>query len=123
WRDLGVPGVCRRPRSSHPSRGPIWVPLRFHDLRHMAGTLMHEAGVPLRRAQEILGHASERTTLPICTHAMRRTRDDSVDKIADRKSTRLNSSHVAISYAVFCLKKKIQTDKNDLWNQLTPSTE
>src|SRR5439155_16265975 len=27
----------------------------------------------------------------------------------DRKSTRLNSSHVAISYAVFCLKKKIQT--------------
>src|SRR5690625_3180728 len=27
------------------------------------------------------------------------------DAIADRKSTRLNSSHVAISYAVFCLKK------------------
>src|SRR5690554_7003789 len=26
----------------------------------------------------------------------------------DRKSTRLNSSHVRISYAVFCLKKKIQ---------------
>src|SRR5690349_23921045 len=26
----------------------------------------------------------------------------------DRKSTRLNSSHVEISYAVFCLKKKIQ---------------
>src|SRR5438067_8424238 len=26
---------------------------------------------------------------------------------ADRKSTRLNSSHVSISYAVFCLKKKI----------------
>src|SRR5207249_5028060 len=27
--------------------------------------------------------------------------------ILDRKSTRLNSSHVSISYAVFCLKKKI----------------
>src|SRR5690625_6936306 len=27
-------------------------------------------------------------------------------EIKDRKSTRLNSSHVAISYAVFCLKKK-----------------
>src|SRR5690625_5876818 len=27
--------------------------------------------------------------------------------LQDRKSTRLNSSHVAISYAVFCLKKKI----------------
>src|SRR5690625_6740205 len=29
----------------------------------------------------------------------------------DRKSTRLNSSHVAISYAVFCLKKKKKTIK------------
>src|SRR5262245_65555530 len=27
----------------------------------------------------------------------------------DRKSTRLNSSHLGISYAVFCLKKKIRT--------------
>src|SRR5690625_6915275 len=27
-------------------------------------------------------------------------------RVGDRKSTRLNSSHVAISYAVFCLKKK-----------------
>src|SRR5690625_6710914 len=30
----------------------------------------------------------------------------------DRKSTRLNSSHVAISYAVFCLKKKTITKEN-----------
>src|SRR5256885_2761510 len=29
--------------------------------------------------------------------------------VEDRKSTRLNSSHLVISYAVFCLKKKIQT--------------
>src|SRR5688572_30965590 len=32
---------------------------------------------------------------------------------ADRKSTRLNSSHSQISYAVFCLKKKIDTVKNE----------
>src|SRR2546430_3294809 len=34
--------------------------------------------------------------------------DDALDRIAklDRKSTRLNSSHSQISYAVFCLKKK-----------------
>src|SRR5690242_21254080 len=33
----------------------------------------------------------------------------------DRKSTRLNSSHMSISYAVFCLKKKInkKDNKND----------
>src|SRR5207302_9442569 len=33
----------------------------------------------------------------------------------DRKSTRLNSSHVKISYAVFCLKKK--KNKNPSYNQ------
>src|SRR5690606_11544053 len=37
-----------------------------------------------------------------------RARQQGDDLIADRKSTRLNSSHVKISYAVFCLKKKRQ---------------
>src|SRR5947209_12339566 len=32
---------------------------------------------------------------------------------ADRKSTRLNSSHANISYAVFCLKKKIKGENNE----------
>src|SRR5256885_10976421 len=31
-------------------------------------------------------------------------------QFTDRKSTRLNSSHLVISYAVFCLKKKKKTD-------------
>src|SRR2546430_5890050 len=34
------------------------------------------------------------------------------DSRSDRKSTRLNSSHSQISYAVFCLKKKKKKDKN-----------
>src|SRR5690625_5591452 len=39
----------------------------------------------------------------------------------DRKSTRLNSSHVAISYAVFCLKKKKfqESGMNDVYKQST----
>src|SRR3712207_7398083 len=36
----------------------------------------------------------------------------------DRKSTRLNSSHANISYAVFCLKKKKQNFTNTLYNNL-----
>src|SRR5437868_12189115 len=36
----------------------------------------------------------------------RRTTEAQLTSAADRKSTRLNSSHVSISYAVFCLKKK-----------------
>jgi integrase len=58
-------------------------PLRFHDMRHLAGTLMSEAGVPPKRAQEILGHADVRTTLAIYTHAMRRKHDDTADKMAE----------------------------------------
>src|SRR6266513_5107401 len=33
-------------------------------------------------------------------------REPERQRLVDRKSTRLNSSHVSISYAVFCLKKK-----------------
>src|SRR5256885_9481395 len=36
------------------------------------------------------------------------TRSSSIGRGPDRKSTRLNSSHLVISYAVFCLKKKKQ---------------
>src|SRR5215510_5868506 len=41
------------------------------------------------------GHLQQQRLLGLCRHGT-----------ADRKSTRLNSSHVASSYAVFCLKKK-----------------
>src|SRR2546426_3890815 len=34
----------------------------------------------------------------------------------DRKSTRLNSSHLVISYAVFCLKKKKKRIRQNRWN-------
>src|SRR5690349_23393878 len=35
-------------------------------------------------------------------------------RLVDRKSTRLNSSHVEISYAVFCLKKKKKNKKKQI---------
>src|SRR5699024_11641173 len=37
--------------------------------------------------------------------------------VKDRKSTRLNSSHVSISYAVFCLKKKKRTQTTLRFNR------
>src|SRR5256885_5997331 len=39
---------------------------------------------------------------------------DGLRHAGDRKSTRLNSSHLVISYAVFCLKKKKTTDNSTL---------
>src|SRR5204862_2987911 len=40
-------------------------------------------------------------------------------KATDRKSTRLNSSHVEISYAVFCLKKKKKKKKTQRAQKIT----
>src|SRR5690349_24468796 len=45
-------------------------------------------------------HRARRLTRPVCVER-------------DRKSTRLNSSHVEISYAVFCLKKKKKNKKKN----------
>src|SRR5256885_7429305 len=45
--------------------------------------------------------------IPEAAYAARsRSRNADADRRQDRKSTRLNSSHLVISYAVFCLKKK-----------------
>src|SRR5690349_23848869 len=72
-----------------------------------------------------------RSRCPFCGHEdtqvkdSRPTEDQSAIRrrrsCQDRKSTRLNSSHVEISYAVFCLKKKKKTttEHSDLTPTLT----
>src|SRR2546430_3841032 len=63
-------------------------------------TLFRSARDEVRRAQALGGPLGERGDGPVAVAAL------------DRKSTRLNSSHSQISYAVFCLKKKkIHTPK------------
>src|SRR5688572_32082227 len=54
----------------------------------------------MRHAEDGAGH-----------DARHRQRQDVVEDHLDRKSTRLNSSHSQISYAVFCLKKKKKKTK------------
>src|SRR2546422_7023096 len=46
----------------------------------------------------------------------------SARRLLDRKSTRLNSSHGYISYAVFCLKKKKKNKKTDRNDAMTHAT-
>src|SRR2546427_3117112 len=48
---------------------------------------------------------------PVCRGRSQASRRVSRGQIRDRKSTRLNSSHSQISYAVFCLKKKKKQNK------------
>src|SRR5688572_32726403 len=44
----------------------------------------------------------------------------SLSEVVDRKSTRLNSSHSQISYAVFCLKKKNNEDTSIIYKAKPP---
>src|SRR3712207_7953428 len=67
----------------------------FHPQRSSAADV--QLSFAARRRQSVLGL--------LHLHADPRAR-------TDRKSTRLNSSHANISYAVFCLKKKKQSTKN-----------
>src|SRR5207249_6263785 len=50
---------------------------------------------------------------PADDHLALLARGDVAARVVDRKSTRLNSSHVSISYAVFCLKKKNRLSRDD----------
>src|SRR5699024_12766864 len=52
---------------------------------------------PIDGGKELSGSNRYETAIKIADHGWKKS---------DRKSTRLNSSHVSISYAVFCLKKK-----------------
>src|SRR5436853_4109454 len=51
---------------------------------------------------------------------MKDMRDFGPRAVRDRKSTRLNSSHLGISYAVFCLKKKNQNNFRQRVARLSP---
>src|SRR3712207_6877255 len=80
-------------------------------------TLFRSRGLPRDLARSPLGHdppaarAAFRAQLDHVIRARDHRRvvlddDQRVATLKDRKSTRLNSSHANISYAVFCLKKK-----------------
>src|SRR3712207_8894825 len=71
-------------------------------------TLCRSLGAIVARPRPALGRAPQRAAVedrrPRLRPAARLQAQQ--DAQADRKSTRLNSSHANISYAVFCLKKK-----------------
>src|SRR3989442_10960771 len=68
----------------------LLVPQAEPEIRTADTTVLREANAAVREELASLDLASSSRTAAF----------------ADRKSTRLNSSHVRISYAVFCLKKK-----------------
>src|SRR5438309_11686101 len=106
--------LCTAPHP-HPSPHSPHCPLFFY---HGHASHLHLHSFPTRRSSDLAapivrkttragasvshtGIASTSDTFFISYHGMAHTHMDT-----DRKSTRLNSSHSSISYAVFCLKKK-----------------
>src|SRR5438045_7572884 len=86
----------------------LWIKSRhnfymFFYERRVAHQNLHS--FPTRRSSDLPRRGSTSSARP---SRPRSTTSNSPDplSIPDRKSTRLNSSHLGISYAVFCLKKK-----------------
>src|SRR3712207_8398831 len=89
-----------------PPRSTLFPYTTLFRSRERRARLAAEHEQPLPRADQELGHRhppeiADRT----CSVSAGATAPPS-SAAADRKSTRLNSSHANISYAVFCLKKK-----------------
>ena len=91
-----------------PTRGGLATTLNEIARQSSVGMQIKEADIvvhaEVKGACELLGLdplyiANEGKLICICPAAF-------ADKLLDRKSTRLNSSHITSSYAVFCLKKK-----------------
>src|SRR3712207_7980225 len=78
----------------------------FRSLTHKGGFLAHRSrqGAKMRQKSGQLNTPAEALVRDI--RRATRKHYSAEEKIRDRKSTRLNSSHANISYAVFCLKKK-----------------
>ena len=77
------------------------------------GQFTQEMGMLCQKRDKCFGERSWRYAMIVDNYVVQQMfvepgkKDDSVeDPYGDRKSTRLNSSHLVISYAVFCLKKK-----------------
>src|SRR5439155_26054087 len=104
---------CRLYSHSHQlatCRSPLY------SLFDPSAALLDLHSFPTRRSSD-LSRTSAARTKRVMTSAVKNSEiaaaatmamvmESSMTMAIDRKSTRLNSSHVAISYAVFCLKKK-----------------
>src|SRR5256885_7061983 len=77
---------------------------------------LHDA-LPIWRHADALDQSTENDEEP----GEGEQSEEEAPKHLDRKSTRLNSSHLVISYAVFCLKKKKQQIQNNTQNTLQSS--
>src|SRR3712207_7885419 len=95
--------IRRPPRSTLFPSTPL-SQSRFINASRRAPGDRHDAGADQARTAGLVHQAEGARALDEGAGARRDQRV--TERVQDRKSTRLNSSHANISYAVFCLKKK-----------------
>src|SRR5690625_6952217 len=93
---MSTPMASRPPTPPTSTLSPYTTLFRSYDFSADMGSLISEDQI-----KTVTGHLDDAKVKGATVVAGGNARPE------DRKSTRLNSSHVAISYAVFCLKKKI----------------
>jgi integrase len=57
--------------------------IRFHDLRHTAGSLLLESGATIKQVQEFMGHEQASTTLDVYAHTSPESRKDTAERLGD----------------------------------------
>jgi integrase len=80
---IGTSNLLRSFRAALKRTG-LRTDLRFHDLRHTAGSLMLAAGAQLVDVSRLLGHSSTAVTDRIYAHSYEDTRRDAVASVASR---------------------------------------
>src|SRR5256885_8781665 len=83
---------------------------------HDALPISNPPGIRLNPRHRVGARLQARANIELQHHRLLRVLRNNLDRplALDRKSTRLNSSHLVISYAVFCLKKKNKLFKQNL---------
>src|SRR5699024_11846253 len=91
------------------------VQISFAQQKEVSGTVTSDKGLPLPGVSITVVGTDNGTRTDFDGNFSIQVQPDATLKFSyvgeferDRKSTRLNSSHVSISYAVFCLKKKTE---------------
>src|SRR5690606_40577688 len=99
--------------TSSASRAPAASQIYTLSLHERSSDLLGEIAFLVKHVGDAARHARGEVAAGLADHhhdaaghVLAAVVADTLDHRRDRKSTRLNSSHVKISYAVFCLKKK-----------------
>src|SRR5690606_11409642 len=117
----GAPGEATTTISAAEASDLSAVGFREADVKFMQGMIGHHSQA--LEMVELLPSRTSREDMKLLAQRILVSQEDEIQMMQDwlrargqslpedRKSTRLNSSHVKISYAVFCLKKKKQEAK------------